>query len=67
MKNKNSFTRKEFLKLRFSSCPFCESDGEDIVQWYDEKTKTSHFACLSCDYYSEEKFTFINWVKKDGK
>lgn len=65
MKSINGFTKQEFLKLKFSSCPFCES--EDTIQWYDEKTNISHFACFNCDYYSEEKFTVINWASKDDR
>ena len=61
MKNINGFSKREFLQLKFSSCPFCES--EDMVQAYDEKTKTKHFFCNNCDFHSEEHFIKINWVK----
>ena len=65
MKNINSFTKQEFLQLRITHCPFCES--EDTVQWYDEKTNIKHFSCNNCDFHSEEQFIEINWADKDDR
>lgn len=64
MKNENSFTKQQFLQLRFSCCPYCSSD-KDMVQWYDERSKTKRFICNNCDYYSGEKFIEINWTGED--
>lgn len=61
MINKNGYTKEEFLQLKITSCPFCES--ADIVQWYGERTK--HLACLNCDYYLEEQFVYINWIPEE--
>ena len=62
-RNADGFTKQDFLKLKVHSCPFCET--EDVVQWFDEKTKTEHFACFNCDYVSEERFVEVNWEQNN--
>ena len=61
--NPDGYSKKDFLQLKIAACPFCES--ETVVQWFDEKTKTKHFACFECDYYSEEKFIEVSWTGED--
>ena len=62
-KNRDGFTKEDFLKLKIYDCPYCGS--KNIVQWFDEKTKTGHFACLNCDYVSEERFVEVKWEKNN--
>ena len=62
-KNKNGYTKEEYLKLEFACCPFCES--EDIVQWYSKEDESHILACNSCGFLQETRFVYINWVKTD--
>lgn len=62
-KNKNNYTKEEYLKLAFACCPFCES--ETITQWYDKKDESHILACNSCGFWQETRFVYINWVKTD--